>query len=146
MNAQTNQTAKLVQQVLDTAAALERGLDNSLSLSRGVTFSEYRILTNLQDAEQGLTRVSLANKLAMSPSGVTRALKPLEKLGYVKTEKNKRDARQSLAKLSRGGRALLADVEPILSDFYEGLPVAGLSDSDVAGVDEVLNGFRRDQL
>ena len=146
MNVQSKQTAQLVQRVLDTAAALERGLDNSLSLSRGVTFSEYRILTNLQEAEQGLTRVSLANKLAMSPSGVTRALKPLEKLGYVTTEKNKRDARQSLAKLSRGGRALLSDVEPILSDFYEGLPVAKLSDSDVAGVDEVLNGFRRGQF
>ncbi|MEM1145914.1 MAG: MarR family transcriptional regulator [Pseudomonadota bacterium] len=143
MNAQTKQTAQLVQRVLDAAAALERGLDNSLSLSRGVTFSEYRILTNLQDAEQGLTRVSLANKLAMSPSGVTRALKPLEKLGYVTTVKNKRDARQSLAKLSRGGRALLADVEPVLSDFYEGLPVAGLSESEIAAFEQALMGFRR---
>ena len=143
MNAQATRTAQLVQRVLDTAAALERGLDNSLSLSRGVTFSEYRILTNLQDAEQGLTRVSLANKLAMSPSGVTRALKPLEKLGYVTTVKSKRDARQSLAKLSRGGRALLADVEPILSDFYAGLPVADLSESDMVGLEESLMRFRR---
>ena len=143
MNVQSKQTAQLVQRVLDTAAALERGLDNSLSLSRGVTFSEYRILTNLQEAEQGLPRVSLANKLAMSPSGVTRALKPLEKLGYVTTEKNKRDARQSLAKLSRGGRALLSDVEPILLDFYEGLPVAKLSDADVDSVEEILAGLMR---
>ncbi|MEM1402774.1 MAG: MarR family transcriptional regulator [Pseudomonadota bacterium] len=145
MNAQAEKTAQVVHRLLDTAAALERGLDNTLSLSRGVTFSEFRLLTNLQDAKQGLTRVSLANKLAMSPSGVTRALKPLEKLGYVTTEKNKRDARQSLAKLSRGGHALLADVEPILTDFYEGLPVARLSDSETAQLEEGLIGFRRSE-
>ncbi|MEM1145058.1 MAG: MarR family transcriptional regulator [Pseudomonadota bacterium] len=118
-------------------------MDNALSLSRGVTFREHRILSKLQDSEKGLTRVSLAKELSMSASGVTRALKPLEKLGYVTTEKNKRDARQSLARLSRGGRALLEDVEPILADYYEGLPIAGLSDDEIARLEEALRSLRR---
>ncbi|MBO6658147.1 MAG: MarR family transcriptional regulator, partial [Pseudomonadales bacterium] len=70
-------------QVLDTATALERSLDSALSFSRGVTFSEYRLLRTLKTAENGLTRVVLAQMVSVTPSGVTRALKPLEKLGYV---------------------------------------------------------------
>lgn len=129
-------------QVLDTAAALERGMDGALSFSRGVTFSEYRLLRTLQDAERGLTRVALANLLSVSPSGVTRALKPLEKLGYVTTVKNERDARQSLAMLTEGGRELLSDVRGVLNDYLNGLDIESISEAQLSALEQVLKTLR----
>ena len=129
-------------QVLDTAAALERGMDGALSFSRGVTFSEYRLLRTLQDADRGLTRVALANVLSVSPSGVTRALKPLEKLGYVTTVKNERDARQSLAMLTEGGRELLSDVSGVLNDYLNGLDIESISEVQLSALEQVLKTLR----
>ncbi len=127
-----------VLRVLDTAAALERGMDMALSFSRGVTFSEYRLLRTLRDAEHGLTRVALAQIVSVTPSGVTRALKPLEKLGYVTTVKSERDARQSLAVLTAGGRDLLSDVTGVLNDFMTGLGVENIDDEELDVFEQVL--------
>ena len=137
-----NKSESIVMQVLDTAAALERGMDGALSFSRGVTFSEYRLLRTLQDAERGLTRVALANLLSVSPSGVTRALKPLEKLGYVTTVKNERDARQSLAMLTEGGRELLSDVRGVLNDYLNGLDIESISEVQLSALEQVLKTLR----
>ena len=137
-----NESESIVMQVLDTAAALERGMDGALSFSRGVTFSEYRLLRTLQDAERGLTRVALANLLSVSPSGVTRALKPLEKLGYVTTVKNERDARQSLAMLTEGGRELLSDVRGVLNDYLNGLDIESISEVQLSALEQVLKTLR----
>lgn len=129
-------------QVLDTATALERSLDSALSFSRGVTFSEYRLLRTLKTAENGLTRVVLAQMVSVTPSGVTRALKPLEKLGYVTTVKNERDARQSLAKLTKGGRNLLSDVEGVLNDFMTELKIEHIDKDKLAAFQQVLVQLR----
>jgi len=40
--------------------------------------------------------VDLAAAVGLTPSAVTRALRPLEKLGCVATQKSERDARRSL--------------------------------------------------
>lgn len=128
--------------VLDTAAALERGLDGALSFSRGVTFSEYRLLRTLQSAEHGITRVALAKAVSVTPSGVTRALKPLEKLGYVSTVKSERDARQSLATLTKGGEELLSDVSGVLTDFFAGLGIESIEEADLAAHEQVLTRLR----
>ncbi|MEE4277830.1 MAG: MarR family transcriptional regulator [Halieaceae bacterium] len=138
MNDQLTKSESVVMQILATAATLERGLDSALSHSRGVTFSEYRLLRTLQAAEHGLTRVALARTLSVSPSGVTRALKPLEKLGYVVTEKNSRDARQSLAKLTRGGRDLLSDAKLVLADFLRELKIENVNTQVVASAEHLL--------
>lgn len=132
----------MVLQILDTAGALERRMDSALSFSRGVTFSEYRLLRTLADADQGLTRVALAQRVSVTPSGVTRALKPLEKLGYVTTVKNDRDARQSLAALTQGGRALLSDVQVVLEDFYAELGMEALDKDQLQGLELVLGRLR----
>lgn len=142
MSELNTKTESLVMQVLNTAASLERGMDSALSFSRGVSFSEYRLLRTLEGAEHGLTRVALAELVSASPSGVTRALKPLEKLGYVSTVKNERDARQSLATLTKGGRELLSDVADVLTDFFNGLGVDGIDEKQLSAFDQVLTRLR----
>ena len=133
---------EVVMQILDTAAVLERGMDNALSFTRGITFSEYRLLRTLQAAEHGLTRVALAQAVSVTPSGVTRALKPLEKLGYVTTVKNDRDARQSLAKLTKGGHELLSDATGVLTDFLAGLGIEHIDEAHLLVLEQVLTQLR----
>ncbi len=52
----------------------------------GTSFSEYLILRSIHArGDQGIRRVDLAEEVGLSISGVTRALQPLEKQGYIQT-------------------------------------------------------------
>ncbi len=125
-------TEASVLQFLETAAALERRLDRALSNTRGVTFSEYRLLATLSRAPKGgYPRVDLANAVGLTASAVTRALKPLEKLGYVSTQRNQRDARQSLALITPGGLELLDNAKGVVQDILNELPFNRLSQQKI---------------
>lgn len=123
--------------LLDAAGYLERRLDRALAI-RGLSFSEYRLLRELaRRPDLRAMRVELAQAVGLTPSAVTRALKPLEKLGFVETLKSERDARRSLACLTGGGRELLADAEGIARDLIASLPMDSL---DGAGLEAFLRG------
>jgi len=78
-------------------------IDRQLSM-HGITFSEFFVLQQLANApENTMRRIDLAENVGMSTSGITRALAPMEKIGLVQKEKNLRDARVSLVKLSEAG-------------------------------------------
>ncbi len=107
---------------LDVAARLVRRLDGFLSMTRGISFREYHLLLELSKMQEATAmRVELANAVGLTPSAVTRALRPLEKLGYVTTKKSDRDARRSLASLTKGGRKLLSDCNAAVDSALEGL-------------------------
>jgi len=118
MDAGTNrEDVSVVLALLNAAGRVERRLDRVLSSVRGVSFSEYHLLRELSRMHQeSATRVDLAAAVGLTPSAVTRALKPLEKMGYVVTEKSDRDARRSLASLTPAGRHLLADAQGVVDD------------------------------
>jgi DNA-binding MarR family transcriptional regulator len=119
---------------LDAASYLERRLDRALSTIRGLSFSEYRLLRELANQPDARAmRVELAQAVGLTPSAVTRALKPLEKLGYVETLKSDRDARRSLACLTDGGRELLSDAEGIAGDVLHSLPIETLASAGLQG-------------
>ncbi len=101
---------------------LERRLDHSLGAIRGISLAEYRLLRTLGDApESQASRVDLATEVGLTPSGVTRALQPLEKTGVVRTVKSKRDARLAMAVLTRAGRELLNDASGVVDDTMKTL-------------------------
>lgn len=113
--------------LLDCARLLERRLNTQLSNTRGISHSEYRILRCIaQDHGGEVTRVDLAASVGLTPSAITRALRPLEKLGYVTTLKSDRDARRSLATLTAAGTELLADAQTAVDDVVRQLPLNAL--------------------
>jgi DNA-binding MarR family transcriptional regulator len=125
--------------LLDVAARIERRLDHMLSMTRGISFSEYRILKALAGTgDMGTMRVALAERVGLTASAVTRALRPLEKIGLVATERHERDARCSLAKLTSSGVELLADAEGIVADGLDGIPMKGLSLEKLASLQAEL--------
>jgi DNA-binding MarR family transcriptional regulator len=96
---------------------LEKRLDSSLGAIRGISLAEYRLLRALSDAPNSwASRVDLAQAVGLTPSGVTRALRPMEKLGLVSTAKSKRDARLALASLTPSGQELVADASGVVND------------------------------
>jgi DNA-binding MarR family transcriptional regulator len=99
---------------------LERRLDSSLGAIRGISLAEYRLLRALGDAPGSqASRVDLAEAVGLTPSGVTRALRPMEKLSIVSTVKSKRDARLALAALTPAGRELLDDASGVVDDTMQ---------------------------
>lgn len=75
----------------------------------GLSFAELRLLLALAGSERGRRATELARDLHLTPSGVTRALLPLEKRGIVRRERDEGDGRASNIALTDGGQALLAD-------------------------------------
>jgi DNA-binding MarR family transcriptional regulator len=125
---------------LNFAAAwnrLERRLDASLGSIRGVSLAEYRLLRALADAPNSqASRVDLAQAVGLTPSGVTRALRPMEKLGIVSTLKSKRDARLALAALTPAGRELVDDASGVVDDTMKVL--LERSPKTAARLDEII--------
>jgi DNA-binding MarR family transcriptional regulator len=127
MNATVSTEQMLALEFARAWTRLEKRLDSSLAAIRGISLAEYRLLRALGDAPGAqASRVDLASAVGLTPSGVTRALRPMEKLGIVATVKSKRDARLAIAALTPAGRELLNDASGVVDDtmksFLERVP------------------------
>lgn len=92
------------------SATVSRKLDGRLGSLHGISFADFALLRQLADApDMRMRRVDLAEALGLTASAVTRALIPLEKIGLVSRQTDKRDARVGYATLTAVGRRLLAN-------------------------------------
>ncbi len=134
-----------VMSALDAAAAIERRLAGGIVHIVGISFAEFRLLDALaRSPESRASRVGLAELVHLSPSGVTRALKPLEKLGFVTTERNERDARQALAVLTPQGHELITDARSVVDDTVAALfAESGSSQTDFLAAVDTLRSITR---
>lgn len=90
--------------------SINKNLDRYLGALHGLGVSEFRVLHQLNIApDNSLSRVSLAELVGLTASGITRLLNPMEKIGLVEKQANQRDARISLVKLSGSGKQLYDD-------------------------------------
>jgi DNA-binding MarR family transcriptional regulator len=88
-------------------AKVSRRFDNGLG---GLGFTEFIMLSHLSEAgSPGIRRIDLAEKVGLTASGITRLLLPMEKIGLVKKEINKDDARSSLVMIAPGGKRKLEE-------------------------------------
>jgi len=95
----------LNQYMIDSLSS--KKIDLALSV-HGISFTEFVLLYHLGLAlEGGLNRITLANKVGLTASGVTRVLSPLEKNGLIEKKVNLRDARESVVSLSQIGQEML---------------------------------------
>jgi DNA-binding MarR family transcriptional regulator len=125
--------------LLRAHASITRELSAKLVAEHGLTINDYEALLHLSRAPEGaLRRVDLAERLVLTPSGVTRLLDGLERAGYVEKGACASDARvtyavltdQGRAKLERASRSHLADVRGL----FEGR----LSPEELATLTELL--------
>jgi DNA-binding MarR family transcriptional regulator len=103
------------------------------ALVYGASFSEFVILRAVEaGGPQGIRRVDLAEKVSLSVSGITRALAPLEKLGYIELQEEELDARVRKVVLTKSGRELFKDIEKDVQRLMDGI------DQDLAEVAKLL--------
>jgi DNA-binding MarR family transcriptional regulator len=70
-----------------------------------IGYTDFMILAELDSVVGGRLRpVDLANRLLLTPSGVTRAILPLAKIGLVERSSHERDARASYVAITQAGR------------------------------------------
>ena len=139
----SRQKNEFVFALLAASGKIERRFDRVLSAVRGVSFTEYFLLKRLKEQPEGTAaRVDLASAVHLTPSAVTRALKPLEKTGYVTSQKNERDARQSVAKLTAAGEELLRDADAVIGDEIAALSLPASESKSLTAALEALVSSR----
>jgi len=102
-----SRTAKTTLQLLAICTNVTKRIDRSISALHGIGLTEFTVLNQLSAAPNlTMSRIQLAESIGLSASGITRLIVPMEKIGLVEKERNNRDARVSLVKLSRAGKKL----------------------------------------
>lgn len=97
--------------LINLQSKIQKRIGAALS-AHGIGLSEYLVLNQLYVAKnQKMRRSDLAEQVGLSPSGVTRLLNPMEKIGLIEKEDNPRDARVSLVVLSEAGKKITEEAK-----------------------------------
>ena len=105
-----------------TVALWQNRIDAELGAIHGLSLSDLAALHHLAEAPSGrLRRVDLAHRLALTPSGVTRLLGPLERRRIVSREEDGHDARATYAMLTPSGKQLVKEATATLTALAESI-------------------------
>jgi DNA-binding MarR family transcriptional regulator len=108
-------------------AAVTRQFNAELLETHGLTLNDFDVLAQLgRGPDHGLKRSELAERVLLTPSGITRLLDGLERAGYVRKGQCETDARVTYAVLTDEGREKLraaskthlASVEALVSERF----------------------------
>jgi DNA-binding MarR family transcriptional regulator len=98
--------------LLRVHAAMTRQFSGELIAEHGLTMNDFDVMMQLSIAPEGqLRRVDLAERVLLTPSGITRLLEGLERAGYVERRSCASDARVSYAFLTDAGREKLDEAK-----------------------------------
>jgi DNA-binding MarR family transcriptional regulator len=109
-------------------AAVTRQFNAELLATHALTINDFDVLAQLSFApEQALKRVDLAERVLLTPSGITRLLKGLEEAGWISNRPCAEDARVTYAVLTPAGKKKLeqarkthvASVRALFSERFE---------------------------
>jgi len=97
----------LYEELALTSTRLTGSLNRVLGGVHGISATDL-VLMRALSTDAGMRRIDLAEVLGMTASGVSRALRPLEKRGLVQSTRDPHDARASRTLLTEAGQTLLA--------------------------------------
>ncbi|MEP6391323.1 MAG: MarR family transcriptional regulator [Halioglobus sp.] len=101
--------AQLVLSIEKLAGNFARKLEGALT-PHGISVTEFTVLNALYSSKnRSVRRVDLAGSVGLSASGVTRMLRPMQKIGLVERDTNPRDARVSLVSLTSAGQRIFEE-------------------------------------
>ena len=106
---------------------------------RGLTMSDFETLLHLSRAEDTrLRRIDLADRLMLTPSGVTRLLDGLAESGLVENVHCENDARVTWARLTDEGVETIQCVGVTHAARLRAIFESALSDAEVDQLQELL--------
>lgn len=134
----TNSTNQLIIDLAKLQSNIQKQVGYSLS-PHGIGLSDYFVLHELYQAPlHKMRRSDLAEKIGLSPSGVTRLLNPLEKIGLVEKGVNPRDARVSLVAITDTGKQIYKEASMTFTNASSVL-FENLNDKQLAKLADLLN-------
>ncbi len=118
--------------LLRVHATTTRRFNAQLVADHGLTLNDYEVLLHLARADdRRLRRVDLAQRVLLTPSGITRLVAGLERAGYVERASCASDARVTYAQLTEAGLKKLREA----------------SETHVADINELFRGrFSKEEL
>jgi DNA-binding MarR family transcriptional regulator len=121
----------------DLVGAIERDL-----AEHGLTLGDYQVLVYLSEADDRSMRMcDLADRLQLSPSGLTRRLDGLVSTGYVKREPSTQDRRVMMAQLTDSGFETLREAAPSHVDSVRRHIFDHLDDSQVEAMASIFTAI-----
>jgi len=121
---------------------VSRALDAELSRRGGLPLRAYEVLSRLARAPGCAMRMSdLASSVLLSASGVTRLVDQLADRGLIERQADSKDARATIAVLTREGKALLRKTNGIYSEGVIKHFASHLSEAEVEAMAEALEGM-----
>jgi DNA-binding MarR family transcriptional regulator len=128
-----------IETVVDLNAALEADLAR-----HGVTLGDYQVLVHLSEAPDHEMRMcDLAALLQLSPSGLTRRLDGLVRMGVVERRPSDLDRRVMLAVLTDDGWSYLEKVAPVHVDSVRHHIIDRLTRDDMAAMARIFGTIHR---
>lgn len=98
---------------VETVTDLSNAIEADLAVT-GLTLGDYQVFVFLSEVDDGAMRMcDLADKLQLSPSGLTRRLDGLVRGGYIDRRTSAQDRRVMLAVLTNAGRRKLDEAYPV---------------------------------
>ena len=117
-----SQEVSFVMNLWTMSTITSKKIDGYLGAVHGIGFTEYMALFHLSNAHnKTMRRIDLAHNIGVTASGITRLILPMEKNGLVIKEKNPRDARVSLVRLSPTGETILNNATTSLEETSKNL-------------------------
>jgi DNA-binding MarR family transcriptional regulator len=125
--------------LLRAHAHLMSRLDAELEATQGIALADYGVLVNLAETDEGRMRMSeLAERLLLSPSGLTRRLDGLVTSGLVERVRCGSDRRGAYAVLTPAGRKRLQQAAPDHVEQVRRYFVSRLSRKQLANLADAL--------
>lgn len=130
-------------QFIDTLPDLMAALEDDLS-PHGLTNGDYEVLVRLSEADGNRLRMcDLADVLRLSPSGLTRRLDGLVKMGWVSRAACDTDRRVMYAHLTTSGKAKLRSAAPDHVDSVRRHLIEPLGARGVQQLGTIFNQVRK---
>jgi DNA-binding MarR family transcriptional regulator len=130
--------------LVEVAADVHASLEAELMAGFGFSEGDYAVLVNLSEApDRRLRMCDLAERLHLSPSGLTRRLDGLVRAGLVAREPSAADRRVTLAVLTDAGYAALEAAAPLHVDGVRRHFLTHLSRAQVRQLGSAFDALRR---
>jgi DNA-binding MarR family transcriptional regulator len=121
----------------DLLSALERDLSVT-----GMALGDYQVLVYLSESDdQQMRMCDLADRLQLSPSGLTRRLDGLVKAGHVRREPSTSDRRVMMATLTDEGMDALREAAPFHVDSVRRRVFDHLDDEQVENMATIFGAI-----
>src|SRR5436190_22562414 len=124
---------------------VSRALDAGLSNPGGLPRRAYEVLSRLSRAPGCAMRMSdLATSVLLSASGVTRLVDQLADRGLIERQADSKDARATIAALTKEGKAVLRKTNGIYAEGVKKHFAAQLEDAELRTIAASLERFVAD--